>query len=116
MGDKSWNSAEVRFIDRDEVIRDLRQAVAEAKARYPEIAKVFLFGSFVQGNWTADSDADLIVVVRKEFSAFSDSCRYQIYAKSIPTDSLVYSESEFEKLARDLESFLAQNLASALEL
>ena len=105
MPEKSWDFAEVRFIDREEVIRDLRQAAAEAKARYPEIVKVFLFGSFVQGNWTADSDADLIVVVRREFKDFFESCRYQIYAKSVPTDSLVYSESEFEKLARDRESF-----------
>ncbi len=90
--------------------------MAEAKARYPEITKVFLFGSLVQGNWTADSDADLIVVVRKDFADFFESCRYQIYAKSIPTDSLVYSEREFDKLASDPTSFLAQNLPTALEL
>jgi hypothetical protein len=56
MPEASWNSAAVRFIDRDHVIRDLRHAVAEAKGRYPEIAKVYLFGSLVQGTWTADSD------------------------------------------------------------
>jgi predicted nucleotidyltransferase len=50
------------------VIRDLRQAVVEAKAAHLEIVKVLLFGSFVQGSWTADSDTDLIVVVRKELS------------------------------------------------
>jgi predicted nucleotidyltransferase len=116
MPERSSDFAEVRFIDREEVIGDLRQAVAEAKARYPEIVKVFLFGSFVQGNWTADSDADLIIVVRKEFKDFFESCRYHIYTKSVPTDSLVYSESEFEKLARNPESFLAQNLLSAIEL
>ncbi len=116
MREKSWNFAEVRFIDREQVICDLRQAVAEAKARYPEIVKVFLIGSLVQGNWTADSDADLMVVVRKEFTNFSESCRYQIYTRSVPTDSLVYSESEFEKMARDPASFVAQNLPSALEL
>lgn len=116
MPEKSWNFAEVRFIDRDQVIRALCGAVTEAKARYLESVKVYLFGSLVQGNWTADSDADLMVVVRKDFKTFSDSVPYQIYANSIPTDSLVYSESEFEKMARDPESFVAQNLASALEL
>lgn len=116
MHDRSSNSAAVRFIDREQVIRDLRQAVAEAKSRYPEIIRVFLIGSLVQGNWTADSDADLIIVVRKNFSKFSDSCCYQIYAKSIPVDSLVYSEDEFEGMARDPGSLLAQNLTSALEL
>ena len=116
MAEKSWNSAEVRFIDRDQVIRDLREAVAGALAKYPEIAKVFLFGSFVEGTWTADSDADLIVVVRKEFADIFDRGQYAIFTRSIPTDSLVYSETEFQKLSQDPTSFLAQNLPSALEL
>jgi predicted nucleotidyltransferase len=116
MGEKSWNSVEVRFIDYDQVIRDLRQAVAEARARYPEIVKVLLFGSLVKGNWTAESDADLIVVVREEFPDILSRSPYQIHTHSIPTDSLVYSEREFERLAKDPTSFLAQNLASALEL
>jgi predicted nucleotidyltransferase len=109
-------SAEVRFIDREQVIRDLRAAVAEAKRTYPEIVKVLLFGSLVDGTWTADSDADLMIVVRKDFTDFFESCRYQIYADSIPTQSLVYPEAEFEKLAGDPESFLAQNLATAVDL
>jgi predicted nucleotidyltransferase len=116
MAEKSWNSVEVRFIDRDAVIRDLRQAVAEAKARHPEILKVYLFGSFVRGNWTADSDADLIVVVRKEFSGILDRGEYHIRSESISTDTLVYSQTEFERLARDPSSFLAQNLSHSMEL
>jgi predicted nucleotidyltransferase len=116
MPEKSWTGAEVRFIDRDQVIRDLRHGVAEAKAAHPEIVKVFLFGSFVQGNWTADSDADLFVVVRKEFSDIFARGSYAIFVTGIPTDSLVYSETEFELLARDPSSFLAQSLPTALEL
>jgi predicted nucleotidyltransferase len=110
------SSAEVRFIDRDQVIRDLRQAASKARSRYPEIKKVFLFGSLVDGTWTADSDADLIIVVDRDFENFFDSCRYQIYADSIPVDSLVYSETEFNRLIADSTGFLAQNLASAVEL
>jgi hypothetical protein len=116
MGDRSWSGAEVRFIDYDQTIRNLRKAAAEAKAAHPEIVKVLLFGSLVQGNWTADSDADLIVVVRKELSDFSSRSPYHIFAPGIATDSLVYSEAEFERLSRDPESFLAQNIATALEL
>jgi len=116
MREASLSSAGVRFIDRDQVIRDLRHAVAEAKTRHPEIVKAYLFGSLVTGTWTADSDADLIIVVRKEFRSFSDSCPYQIYCPAIPTDSLVYSEGEFQQLSSDPESFLAQNLPNAIEL
>ncbi len=116
MGEQSWNFAEVRFIDWEAVIRDLREAAAEAKSRYPEIRKVLLFGSLVQGSWTADSDADLIVVVDKEFPDILSRSPYQVSAKSIPTDTLVYSTREFEQLARDASSLVAQNLSTALEL
>jgi predicted nucleotidyltransferase len=116
MPEQSWRGAEVRFIDYDQVLADLRRAVAEAKAAHPEIVRVFLFGSLVQGNWTADSDADLIVVARREFVDILARADYHISVKTIPTDTVVYSESEFEKLARDPSSFLAQNLPSAVEL
>ena len=109
--------AEVRFLDYNQVLSDLRQAVREAKAGHPEIVKVLLFGSLVQGNWTADSDADLIVVVRREFPDFLGSrAPYQIFTPAIPTDSLVYSEQEFEQMSADPESLLARNLAAAIEL
>ena len=116
MPGRSSSFAEVRFIDRDKVIADLRQAAADAKSVYPEIRKVFLFGSLAQGNWTADSDADLIVVVAREFTDILDRSRYQIHTKTIPTDTLVYSESEFRVLAADPQSFVGRTLPSALEL
>jgi len=58
----------------------------------------------------------LIVVVRKDFQGLFESCRYQIYADSIPVDSLVFSEADFNKLAADPSSFVAQNVAAAMEL
>jgi len=109
--------AEVKYLDYHQILCNLRQAVSEAKAEHPEIIEVLLFGSLVQGNWTADSDADLIVVVRREFPDFlSSRAPYQIFTSAIPTDSLVYSEREFEELSRDSESLLARNLTTAVEL
>jgi predicted nucleotidyltransferase len=116
MQEPFWNSAKVRFIDYDQTLRSLRKAVAEAKAAHPEIVRVLLFGSLVNGTWTADSDADLIVVVRKEFAGLSGRGPYYVLAESIATDSLIYSEAEFERLSRDSSSFLARNLPSAIEL
>ncbi len=110
------NSAEITFLDRDRVLQDLRAAVLAAKSRCPEIVRVLLFGSLATGNWTADSDADLIVVVRRNFKDLFERATYQISSGEIPTDSLVYSEAEFEELARNPSSFLAQSLICALEL
>ena len=102
--------------DYEEVIRNLRQAVAEAKAARPEIVKVLLIGSLARGTWTADSDADLVVVVRKELTGFSSRSPYHIFANGIPTDSLVYSETEFVRLSSEPHSFLAENIPVAVEL
>lgn len=116
MPEKYSSFAEVRFIDREAILEALRRAVARAKSLHPEIARVFLFGSLAGNSWTADSDADLIAVVRKDFPNILDRSPYQIFSRAIPTDTLVYSESEFERLSRDPTSFLAQALASAVEL
>jgi len=117
MPNKSWSGAEVRFLDYDQIIADLRQAVREAKAAHPEIVRVLLFGSLVNGNWTADSDADLMVVVSRDFPDFIASrAPYQVFARTIATDSLIYSEREFRELSSDPNSFIAQNLPSTIEL
>mgnify|MGYP001591750555 CR=1 FL=1 len=116
MPEPSWNSAAVRFIDREALLAELRRAAAAAKAARPEIVKVLLFGSFVRGDWTADSDADLIVVVRQEFADIFERSHYQIHVRSVPTDTLVCSETEFEEGLRDRTSFLGQTVPTALEL
>ena len=76
MPEPSSNFAEVRFLDRQAVLNDLRRAAAQARAEHPDVARVLLFGSLVRGNWTADSDADLIVVVRRDFADMFERSRY----------------------------------------
>ena len=116
MPEPSSSFAEVRFLDRDRIIADLRRAASEAKRQYPEIRRVLLFGSLVRGDWTADSDADLIVVVRRQFARLLDRSPYQIYVASMPTDTLVYSEDEFARLSAGPNSSLAEELRLAEEL
>lgn len=108
--------AEVRFIDRERVLEDLRRVAARARALHPEIRRVFLIGSLARGDWTAESDADLVVVVDREFSDVLERSRYQIHVRAIPTDTLVYSQGEFEALMREPSSFLAQDTVFAVEL
>lgn len=117
MPEKSSSSATVTFIDWEQTVQALRAAVRQARAAHPEIVRVFLFGSLVNGDWTADSDADLIVVVRRDFPdlIFSRS-PYRISCRAIPTDSLVYSEDEFARLSSDPTSFVAQALRQSIEL
>jgi predicted nucleotidyltransferase len=113
---RSSSSAEVNFLDRDRVLEELRRAARQARTAHPEITRVFLFGSLARGDYSASSDADLIVVVRREFEGVLDRAPYQIHTPVISTDTLVYSEAEFERLAADPASFLGRNLVEAIEL
>ncbi len=116
MPEASSVSAEVRFLDRAAVLDDLRRAAAAVRLAHPDILRIFLIGSLVRGNWTAASDADVVVVVEREFADLLERSRYQIHSAMIPTDTLVYTKAEFEALAADPHSVLSQNLACALEL
>lgn len=100
------SSAEVRFIDRDAVIAELRGAARNARASAPEIARVLLFGSFAKGNWTAASDADLLVIVNREFPDLLARARYQLHVSLVPTDTVVCTPAEFARLAPQLEPFI----------
>lgn len=110
------NSAAVIFIDRDRILADLRDAAGRAKARYPEIRRVLLVGSLTRDDWTADSDADLVVVVEPAPAGLLERAPYQIFTASIPTDTLVYSQAEFARLAAEPGSPLAEALRLAIEL
>ena len=56
------------------------------------------------------------MIVRKEFAGILERSLDQIHTRAIPTDSLIYSEREFDQQSGDPLSFLGRNLPSALEL
>ena len=116
MAKLSLNFAAVSFLDRDGVLTELTQAVRDARRRYPEIVKVLLVGSLVRGDWTAASDADLLVVVRDQRADLGSRARYQIFTRAIPTDSQVFTETEFAAVGSDPQHPLASDLPDAVEL
>ena len=46
--------------DRDEVVKKIREAKTDLETRY-SVRKIGVFGSFVRGNASADSDVDILV-------------------------------------------------------
>lgn len=50
-------------LDRNLIVGRLRAYAATELARRPEVRKVVLIGSLARGDWSARSDADVVVVV-----------------------------------------------------
>jgi len=60
---RSSGSVKVISLDRDEVIRRLREVAEEALVVFPELREVRLIGSLAEGTHTGTSDVDLFLLL-----------------------------------------------------
>ena len=60
---RSSGSVSVISLDRDEVIRRLREVAGQALAVFPELREVRLIGSLAEGTHTGTSDVDLLLLL-----------------------------------------------------
>lgn len=61
----SSGSVKAIFLDRDEVLRRLREVAVEALEAFPELQEVRLIGSLAAGTATGTSDVDLMLRVKE---------------------------------------------------
>jgi uncharacterized protein len=97
-------------LDHPAVIRGLREyAVGQLGAR-PEVARVILIGSLARGDWSARSDADMVVIADEAVPRAHD--RGVAYAPRaplpVPVDLLVFTADESgqwgDRFRREVES------------
>ncbi len=85
-----------RRIDRDAVLERLRAYAREELARRPEVREAIVIGSLARGDWSARSDADVVVIV--DSSEQWGPWRGPEYAPArpvgVPVDVLVYTADE----------------------
>ena len=94
------STAWIRFLDRDRVLEELREAVSRLKGERREVVSVYLFGSLARGDYSGGSDADILVVVEDTPLPFVDRIiEYRRYFLdcSVPVDVLVYPRKELEE-------------------
>jgi uncharacterized protein len=85
-------------LDLDAVMAALERYAKEELGPRPEVREVILIGSLARGDWTARSDADLVVLVDR--SSRAGPFRSPDYAPrrspGVPVDVLVYTPQERE--------------------
>ncbi|KAA3604113.1 MAG: nucleotidyltransferase domain-containing protein [Calditrichaeota bacterium] len=83
------------------------QAIRIAERFEPE--KIILFGSYANGNPTAESDVDLLVVIETEESALKLSSKIALFLEhSFPLDILVKTPKQIEKRLKEGDFFLKE--------
>ena len=77
----------------------MRAWAIEAARRYPELIRAGYFGSYARGDWGVGSDLDLVIVVEKAAEPFERRpLRWDLSSLPVPTELLVYAETEWRRL------------------
>lgn len=115
----SWDSVVVRYLDREAVLRSLREAAQQLVSGEPAARQVLLFGSLATGDYGADSDADVLVVLSQDQRRFLDRIpAFARYFAGVPVDVDVfpYTEEEAQRRLGAGDPFMRRILAEAVSL
>ncbi|MBE3598357.1 MAG: nucleotidyltransferase domain-containing protein [Limnochordaceae bacterium] len=91
---------------RDRLERSLQKAVQQIASRYRP-ARIILFGSLARGDVHEDSDIDLLIIKQTDrpFLKRIDDV-LAVLDTEVPVEPIVYTEHEFERLAREGRDFI----------
>ena len=117
MQKRSWSSAEIKLfkLDYSRVIKELKEYARKAleKGAYA----VILIGSLARGDYTAFSDADLVIIVsqssRKPIERIKD---YIDPSLSIDVEPRVYTIDELLRMAREKRRIVREILEHGIPL
>lgn len=96
--------SEVVEIDFEEKLRIIKSIIAETAKKYNiEIIKIILFGSRARGDYTEDSDWDILLVTEKKINReikrkfLVESRRKIIKATNDPIDIIIIDKNHYEE-------------------
>jgi predicted nucleotidyltransferase len=97
---KLYNSVKVFWIDKEILLENLQQSIASLVKEKPEVEKIILFGSIIEGEFIPSSDIDLILIVSESDKPFLDrSLPHLAFFQDVgcSIDMFVYTREEAEK-------------------
>jgi predicted nucleotidyltransferase len=106
-------------VNYDSLLEALKKAAGLIRKRYPEVTGILLFGSFARGNYTPESDIDILITVKDTALPFLE--RQDMFVEffaEMPFDVniLVYTGEEAAKMLDDENPLLKDAMAESLEL
>lgn len=93
-------SARVTFPNPEKIKSELRELARQAIIKEPNILAIYLFGSRASGNFSARSDADLLIVIQHSDDRPIDRIPHylEFFVKApVPVDVFPYTKQEIDK-------------------
>lgn len=99
-------------------MENLKKSASKLREENPLITKVFLFGSFVKGNYTPDSDVDILIIIKQIDTPFLKRAElFRDFFRNIPFELnlLIYSVDEMKKMIEEKNLFIQNVMQNAKE-
>jgi predicted nucleotidyltransferase len=116
---QSSGSVQITSVDRTALLRALEERAEKLGQEHAEISEVLLFGSFARGDFTPESDVDILLIVEETGVPFLlRADPYRDVFSDLPLDAwpLVYTREERERMLADGNLFLRSALGDAVPL
>lgn len=111
--EKSLDSLIITSVNYQLLIEELKQISLSIKSRHSEVEDILLFGSFARGDYTPDSDIDLLLIITHSDQPFLERpCRFLSYFEGIPFDVnlLIYTRDELINMQKNKNPFIREVL------
>ena len=116
---KYLDSVKVLSVDYDALTKSIGKACTRIRKEYDHVKKILLFGSFLKGNYTPESDVDILILVDEDDTPFIERRDlFTDFFKEIPFDIniLVYTEGEISNMLKKGNLFIRGILSEAREM
>lgn len=116
---KYLDSVKILSVDYKALLKAIEEACVKIRKDHNIVKKMLLFGSFLKGNYTPESDVDIIIVVDHDEKPFLERRDlFSNFFKDIPFDVniLVYTEDEINQMLKKENLFIKSVISEAMEL
>ncbi len=104
MQKKSYDSVKIKSLSKKKVLKELKHIAKMVIKENPNVMELSLFGSLANEDYTGISDADILIILRKDSTRFIDRIPpflARFLDVSIPIDIFPYTEDEISKMGKD---------------
>ncbi len=115
----SSNSVKIIYPDRNALLRRIKQIARQIKKRHPEVVSIRLFGSLARNDYTATSDADILIVL----DHFPENDPHRRILTFLPyfdlrygVDLLVYTQAEIQSRLSKGDPFVQRIWQESVEI
>jgi predicted nucleotidyltransferase len=117
--ERCLGSVKVTSIDYEFLMATLTKIAGHIRNRRSEVRRILFYGSFVRGDYTPESDLDLIITVGEtEIPFLFRPERFAEFFQAIPLDVniLVYTDGEIAKMIENGNEFIIAAMKEARKL